>query len=259
MEERTRGHLKTTRRNTSRPRYIGAILAIGLAWMAQPAAEGQGQFQGLEIRPEYRCSPYERSRDYRYPQSIEAEIARQQGGLYGPYTGRWFTNRRETDIEHIVAAAEAHDSGLCAADRGTRTRFAQDLLNLTLAGPNVNRNQKSDRDAGEWLPAMNRCWYAGRIIAVKRRYRLSIDQQEANALAQVLSQCSTTEMEMTAPGQREAYPTAGRPGQVADWDDNGNGRISCAEARRHGIAPVRRDHPAYPYMRDGDGDGIVCE
>ena len=31
------------------------------------------------------------------------------------------------------------------------------------------------------------------------------------------------------------------------------------EARTHGIAPVRRDHPAYAYMRDGDGDGIVCE
>ena len=43
------------------------------------------------------------------------------------------------------------------------------------------------------------------------------------------------------------------------WDDNGNGRISCAEARAHGIAPVRRGHPAYSYMRDGDGDGVVCE
>ena len=28
------------------------------------------------------------------------------------------------------------------------------------------------------------------------------------------------------------------------WDDNGNGRITCAEARRHGIAPGPRDHPA---------------
>ena len=43
------------------------------------------------------------------------------------------------------------------------------------------------------------------------------------------------------------------------WDDNGNGRITCAEARRHGIAPVRHDHPAYPFMRDADGDGMVCE
>ena len=51
--------------------------------------------------------------------------------------------------------------------------------------------------------------------------------------------------------------TAGSP--LALYDDNGNGRISCAEARAHGIAPVHREHPAYAYMRDGDGDGTVCE
>ena len=43
------------------------------------------------------------------------------------------------------------------------------------------------------------------------------------------------------------------------YDDNGNGRITCAEARKHGIAPVPRSHPAYKYMRDGDNDGVVCE
>ena len=42
-------------------------------------------------------------------------------------------------------------------------------------------------------------------------------------------------------------------------DDNGNGRITCADARAHGIAPVHRGHPAYQYMRDPDGDGVVCE
>ena len=56
---------------------------------------------------------------------------------------------------------------------------------------------------------------------------------------------------------------AGRPSGAAaariPWDDNGNGRVTCAEARRHGIAPVPRSHPAYAYMRDGDGDGVVCE
>lgn len=51
----------------------------------------------------------------------------------------------------------------------------------------------------------------------------------------------------------------GLPPEVVGWDDNGNGRISCAEARRHGIAPVRRGHPAYPFMNDADGDGVVCE
>lgn len=43
------------------------------------------------------------------------------------------------------------------------------------------------------------------------------------------------------------------------YDDNGNGRISCTEARTHGIAPVYSWHAAYPYMTDRDGDGVVCE
>ena len=46
---------------------------------------------------------------------------------------------------------------------------------------------------------------------------------------------------------------------LVPYDDNGNGRISCAEARNHGIAPVYSTHPAYPYMTDADGDGVVRE
>ena len=75
-------------------------------------------------------------------------------------------------------------------------------------------------------------------------------------------------------GSWAASPAAGRPlapGPAATtardaaaaaalpWDDNGNGRISCAEARRHGIAPVRRGHPAYAHMRDPNNDGVICE
>ena len=41
------------------------------------------------------------------------------------------------------------------------------------------------------------------------------------------------------------------------YDDNRNGRITCKEAQRHGIAPVHRSHPACRYMRAGDG--VVCE
>ena len=29
--------------------------------------------------------------------------------------------------------------------------------------------------------------------------------------------------------------------------------------RLESTAPVRSDHPAYPYMDDRDGDGVVCE
>lgn len=53
--------------------------------------------------------------------------------------------------------------------------------------------------------------------------------------------------------------SAGEVDALALYDDNGNGRITCAEARKHGIAPVPREHPAYRYMRDADNDGVVCE
>ena len=89
--------------------------------------------RGLTITPENRCSPYDPD-DYRYSQSVEPRIVASMGGtVYGPYTGRVFSSTRETDIEHIVARSEAHDSGLCAANPETRNRFASDLLNLTLA------------------------------------------------------------------------------------------------------------------------------
>ena len=43
-------------------------------------------------------------------------------------------------------------------------------------------------------------------------------------------------------------------------DTNGNGRITCAEARKCGLkTPITKDHPAYKCMTDRDKDGVVCE
>ena len=220
---------------------------------------------GLTVTPEHRCSPYERKHEYPYHQAIEREIVEELGAVYGPYTGTCFASTKQTDIEHIVATSEAHDSGLCAADRATKRRFAQDLRNLTLASPEVNRHQKSGKDAGEWVPERNRCWFAGSVLEVKRAYRLTVDRREATALERILSQCHGTEMELfacapPATGSREdGVTTPAGDNALARYDDNGNGRITCKEARRHGIAPVPRSHPAYRYMRDGDRDGVVCE
>ena len=167
-----------------------------------------------------------------------------------------------------MARSEAHDSGLCRADRATRRRFSEDLRNLTLAAPAVNRYQKRDHDAGGWLPPMNRCWFAARVIDVKRAYGLTVDRRERDALARTLAGCEHTRIDMTqqgtvavaaVPPRRGTASAAGGTDALARYDDNGNGRITCAEARRHGIAPVPRSHPAYRYMRDGDGDGVVCE
>ena len=165
---------------------------------------------------------------------------------------------------HIVARSEAHDSGLCAASPGTRKRFSSDLLNLTLASPSVNRHQKSGKDAAEWLPDRNRCWFAARVVEVRRAYELTIDRREAAALEGVLSGCESVEMEPLVchaeqGGDRSPGTNSSGARALTRYDDNGNGRITCKEARRHGIAPVHRDHPAYVYMDDRDGDGVVCE
>ena len=93
---------------------------------------------------------------------------RADGQIYTPYSCLAFDIRADgtaaTDIEHIVALAEAHDSGIADAQRRD---IAADLDNLTIADPRVNRTEKSDRDDGEWTPARHGAWFAGRVIAVK--------------------------------------------------------------------------------------------
>ena len=219
----------------------------------------------LDHRPEYRCAPYDKAGDYPYPQSVERDIVRALGAVYGPYTGTCFESTRETDIERVVAASEAHDSGLCAADAETKARFSRDLRNLTLASPKVNRYEKSGKDASEWVPVRNRCWFAARVVEARRAYGLTIDRHEVQALERILSGCESTALEPivcsvpSVSGVGAASAPGGGQDALARYDDNGNRCITCAEARRHGIAPVPRSHPAYRFMWDGDGDGVVCE
>ena len=241
---------------------LTGCLGLGVAAHGSAADE----WRGLIVAPERRCAPYEPG-DYPYRQAVELRIIARMGDrIYGPYTGRYFSSRRQTDIEHIVGRSEAHDSGLCKADAATKRAFSRDLLNLTLAAPEVNRcgrGGKCHHDAAVWLPTMNKCWFAGRVLKVRRKYRLTIDRREAAALERVLSGCDSLEMIFVSRASAPDPPARAdrRPTREAlrRWDDNRNGRITCAEARRHGIAPVRRGHPAYPFMNDRDGDGIVCE
>ena len=252
------------RSSNGRPSPFGSFFTAVAILVLAPAATAGDTWRGLRVAPEHRCTPYDKDH-YRYSQSVEHTVITSMGGrIYGPYTGTYFQSHRDTDIEHIVARSEAHDSGLCATDMATRRRFANDPLNLTLASPAVNRcgpRGKCAYDAAAWMPARNRCWFAARIVQVRRKYDLTIDRREARALENVLSQCRSTELVFHAGAVRSS-PAPNRP-VVVDalrrWDDNRNGRITCTEARRHGIAPVRRGHPAYRYMHDRDNDGTVCE
>ena len=85
------------------------------------------------------------------------------------------------DEDWIVALSEAHDSGLCVADGAARRRFSNDPLDLILVAPEVNRCGRGDkclRDAAEWIPAMNRRRFAARVVAVRRKYGLTVDRPQ---------------------------------------------------------------------------------
>ncbi|MCY3907168.1 MAG: hypothetical protein OXF63_07960 [Anaerolineaceae bacterium] len=183
---------------------VSALLLLSLVLPGLSLAQGE-VWRGIPVAPENRCSPYDRD-DYPYSQSVELQIIAREGGqICSPYTNECFESRFDTDIEHIIAVSEAHDSGLCAASAATRAQFASDLRNLTLASPALNRTQKRAKDAADWLPAQNRCWFARQIVTVRRAYSLTIDRREADALDRVIAGCSP--LNLASIAWEEIYPS----------------------------------------------------
>ena len=240
-------------RTQSRCRYTAISAVLLLLHLPGDSLQSEEIWRGLTVAPESRCSHYDPG-DYPYAQSVEDRIVTQLGGVYSPYTGEWFADKYETDIEHIVARSEAHDSGLCSAGADTRRRFARDLRNLTLASPSLNRYRKVAKDAGEWLPEKNRCWFAHRVIKVRQAYSLTVDRREARALDAVLASCDTPDMVMFPRG---AVTTVSDSESVAE--DPCGPYKNCTELRKNHPRGVPKGHCAYQSRMDRDKDGWACE
>ena len=219
------------------------------------------------VASEHRCAPYD-SDDYRYSQSVEQRIVAGMGGIiYGPYTVAPGSPAPPRPTSSTSSPAQRPMTADCARRTPPPgVSLPADLLNLTLASPAVNRSQKSAKDAAEWLPDLNHCWFAGRVVEVRQRYSLTIDSRERDALEGILTGCASTSMDVYDFRPAPSCAFGPNPFWCTEvpvisrlYDDNGNGRITCAEARGHGIAPVYAGHPAYVYMDDRDGDGVVCE
>ena len=156
------------------------------------------------------------------------------------------------------------------------------MLNLTAVTASSNRS-KGAKDASEWLPseASGKCYLLIRVIQVKTKWSLSIDQDEYTALKELTESCGpdipdipspppdlSSSASTPTPTASPAQPSSGYGNQfyqTADgsdidiYDANGNGDINCGELPS-AAKPVLVISPGSdPYRLDGDGDGFGCE
>jgi hypothetical protein len=129
---------------------------------------------------------------------VNDKCAPTAGTWYSSYDGVTVTDPVKLDIDHIVPHAEAARSGPIVDGRRQRPgdwpeeqrrAYANDVEGLVAVTSSSNRS-KSDDDPARWLPDQDRCGYVASWLRVKRKYNLSVDQAEHDAIASVANTCS---------------------------------------------------------------------
>jgi hypothetical protein len=136
------------------------------------------------------------SRDLQ-PEVKEGTCKVLSGVLADPYTGgtmsfvRGETTSALVQIDHIVALADAWQTGAQQLTQAQRISLANDPLNLLAVDAQSNA-QKGDGDTATWLPSNKsfRCSYVSHQVSVKATYGLWVTQAEHDAMVRVLSDCS---------------------------------------------------------------------
>jgi hypothetical protein len=137
----------------------------------------------------------------------EADTAPTRSGTCTLSGGRWYsyydrvswTNAADVDIDHMVPLAEAWDSGARTWTTATRQAYANDLGDYrSLVGVTDNVNQaKGDQDVAEWLPQFDKCRYLREYVAVKHRWRLTVDSAEKTAMHNLAATCTNSTITVT--------------------------------------------------------------
>lgn len=124
-------------------------------------------------------------------------------------------------IDHVVAYAEAYNSGLKDRTEEQRDAYYTDPDVLLAVQARAN-NAKKDADAAGWMPSWDafRCDYAALQIGIKAKYSLTVDRKEHDALASTLAQCpaqkvvSTSQVKSLAADLKSGGSTGGDNGST---------------------------------------------
>ncbi|MGW7071865.1 HNH endonuclease family protein [Streptomyces sp. NPDC054855] len=131
----------------------------------------------------------------------EALTAPKQGAKCKLSGGRWFSEYDDRyvegpsglDIDHRVPLAESWDSGAKHWSAAERQAYANDLGDerALIAVTAKSNRSKADQDPATWMPPSedNRCAYVNQWVAIKTRWKLTIDPSEESALAENATRC----------------------------------------------------------------------
>lgn len=200
-------------RRTALLLVVLCALALGLVGAFPAAAattSAKALLAELDVRAEGGSTTYARSA-FRYPGDADRDSCNTReevllaesrvrarrttgcritsGRWFSVYDGRTWRRPADVTVSHLVPFKEAWQSGARAWSAAGRRSFANDLgLGATLGVVTDDlAAAKGSRDPATWLPPRARCRYARQWVAVKYRWRLTIDVAERARLRSVLT------------------------------------------------------------------------
>lgn len=201
----------------------GLLLVVLVALLAPPSAQAfkntkatqaneiQTYLQELKVAPEVQRVGYLRS-DFKHwvdhdkngcdtrrevlfqeSQLKSSSCSEYKGSWLSIYDNQTITDPTKLDIDHVVALAEAWDSGANLWTKQQRQDFANDLTSpysLVAVSASSNR-KKSDKDFSDYQASTKtgRCFLAESVIITKWRWSLTIDERERKSLLSAINSC----------------------------------------------------------------------
>ena len=194
----------------------------------------------------------------------------ESGRWYGAFTGAYFEDPGNVDVDHMVPLKNAHNSGGWAWSPAMKEEYANNLGDddhLIAVQDRANQS-KGARGPDEWMPPDKTYWceYAQDWTEIKARWDLTMTDPEAEAVVEMLQRCETPP-EVVMEGWEALGTRVGEHKPEPTEEPEGSLYGSCEEAESAGEQRVQgsqgggRGFPKamVPSARDGDGDGIVCE
>jgi hypothetical protein len=121
-----------------------------------------------------------------------SDCAATSGTWVSAYDGATWTAASDLDIDHVVPLADAWRTGASKWTTEQRQAYANDLDDPQLIAVTDNVNQaKGDDSPDLWKPPLESYWctYAEMWIAVKYKWKLTVNDAEKSALTDMLGRC----------------------------------------------------------------------